>query len=91
MVQWLSELPMQGAQVQSLVRKLDPMCPSYEVHNPQLKTLHATMEIKDPHAATKTWHSQVNKYSKKKKKNESFHAKICAQIFTEVLVTITPK
>lgn len=29
-----------GAQVQSWSRKLDPTCPNYKVHNPQLKILH---------------------------------------------------
>ena len=39
-------LPMQGAQVQSLVGELDPTC------MPQLRRLHAA--TKSPHAATKT-------------------------------------
>ena len=30
-------------------------------HLPQLKILHATMKIKDPRAAAKTWHSQKKK------------------------------
>ena len=30
-------------------------------HLPQLKILHATMKIKDPRAAAKTWHSQIKK------------------------------
>ena len=49
---------MQGAQVQSLVRELDPACML------QLRSPHATKKI--PRAATKTWHSQ----KKKKKKDK---------------------
>ena len=43
---------MQGVQVQSLVRELDPTC-----HNSKIL-----------HAATKTWPSQMKKYLKEKKK-----------------------
>ena len=46
-----SALPMQGAQVLSLDRKLDPTCWDLGVHMPQWKILHA-----------KTWHSQINTY-----------------------------
>ena len=45
---------MQGAQVQSLVRELDPTC-----HNSKIL-----------HAATKTWPSQMDKYLKEKKNNK---------------------
>jgi hypothetical protein len=51
-------LLMQRAWVQSTVRKLDPT-----------KNLDGTTEKKKkkiPRAATKTWHSQINKYLKKK-------------------------
>ena len=37
MVQWLSALPMQGAQVQNLVKELDPTCHSYRSPHVQLK------------------------------------------------------
>ena len=51
---------MQGAQVWSLVQGLDPTC-----HN--WKILHVTNKTEDPHAATETSCSQINKYFKKKK------------------------
>ena len=38
-------------------------------YRPQLKILHATMKTDDPCAASKTQHSQINKYLKKKKKS----------------------
>ena len=44
---------MQGAQVRSLDRELDPTC------MPQLKIPH--MAVKIPYAATKTQHGQNNK------------------------------
>ena len=47
-----SVFSMQGAQVPSLVREPDPTC----------------HEEKNPHAATKTWLSQINKNLKKPKK-----------------------
>ena len=46
-------VPRQGAQVQILVRELDPTC-----HN--LKIPHTTAKIKG--AATKTQHSHISKY-----------------------------
>ena len=42
---------MRGAQVQSLVRELDP------TDMLQLRSLRAT--TKEPPAATKTWHNQI--------------------------------
>ena len=66
MVQWLrlhtpdarslGSIPGQGARFH--------MLQILRVHMPQLKT-------KDAHAATKTWHSQINKYYLKKKIGES--------------------
>ena len=60
---------MQGAQVQFLVRELDPTCHSWEFaccsHNilqaAAEKILHAATKFEDLASATKTWHSQVNK------------------------------
>ena len=52
-----STLPMQGAQVQSLVRELDATCmPQLRVHELQLRS---------HQAATKTWRNQINKFFKK--------------------------
>ena len=48
-------LPLQGAQVQSLVRELDPTSYNLGVHTPQLA------ELTRPCVAVKTWHSQINK------------------------------
>ena len=48
-----SELPVQGAQVQSLAGELDPT-----YHNK--KTPHAAKRLKTQKAATKTWHSRMN-------------------------------
>ena len=47
-------LPMQGAQVQSLVEELDPA---------RCNCFHAKMKI--PQAAPKTQYGQINKYFKK--------------------------
>ena len=67
---------MQGAQVQSLVRELDPAymlqlrSPHAETKRsriPQLKIPHAATKIL--HAATKGWRS-LNKYLKKDKKKK---------------------
>ena len=51
-------LPVPKAQDQSLVRDVDPTCLSREscMLQGRLKILHA---------ATKTWHSQINKFFKK--------------------------
>ena len=64
---------MQGAQVQSLVRELDPTCMlQLRVHMPQLKSQQATTkgagepQLRSMPAATKTWYNQ-----KKKKKSWS--------------------
>ena len=53
---------MQGAQVQSLVRELDPTCMlQLRVHMPQLKSQQATTkgagepQLRSMPAATKTW------------------------------------
>ena len=51
---WDLPLPVQRAQVQSLVRELDS-------HMPQFKGSCAST-TKIPRAATKTWQSQINKY-----------------------------
>ena len=71
-------LPVQGAQVQSLVGELDPTCmPQLRVRMPQLRSPHAATKhsaTKIPHAATKiprastkTWRS-LNKQTKINKK-----------------------
>ena len=44
---------MQGAQVPSLVKELDPICPQLRVHMLQLEI---------PPATVKTQHSQINEY-----------------------------
>ena len=55
-VQWLkSGLPLQGAQVGSLVRKLDPTW-----YNETSHLLQQRQRI--PCASSKTWGSQINKY-----------------------------
>ena len=47
-------LPVKEARVQSLVRELGPMCHSEEFECRNCK--------KEPHAATRTQYSQINKY-----------------------------
>ena len=44
---------MQGGQVPSLVKELDPICPHLRVH---------TLQLEIPPAAAKTQHRQINKY-----------------------------
>ena len=55
--------PMQGAQVQSLVRECIPHATT--------KSLHTA--IKSPHVATNNWHSQIKK-KKKTKQMELEHS-----------------
>ena len=63
-VQWPRLLlPMQGAQVQSLVRELDSHTPQLKVAYAAMRAPHATRR-KTLYAATKTLHSQVNKIKK---------------------------
>ena len=67
-------LPMQGAQVQFLVRELDPTLPQLRVHTRQLKIPHAVTQI--PHVTTKTQgnHMHVHAYLYfKKKENEELN------------------
>ena len=69
---WSPVLPMQGALVQFLVRKLNLVCP-------QLKISHATTKIEDLSAATKTRCSQIIKYFFKKRKETCVYFTCCLE------------
>jgi len=60
---------MQGAQVQSLIRELDPTCCNERPHvlQQRLKILHAT---------TKTRHSQIDKYKFRKGRKKTAEKEI---------------
>ena len=56
---WGTMIPHSSKQLNPCAITTEPTCCNWRIHAPQQKISHETVKI--PHAATKTWHSQISK------------------------------